>query len=1056
MSRRSATFAILLPLALASGLAASLYLYRNFSISTARAELAEALGPCRLLEGRLTGGFAYAPLDPSHPGTSLTRNQRIALRKISQRISGHSPQAIADRAVLDLIDGKPRQAVEGLQRAVAALPTNAALLSDLSAVYLAEARANDDASARVKALEAAENALSIDPRLPEARFNRALALDHLFLRNQARSAWDDYRRFDPKSAWEREAQVRGRALLGPDAATRWAVQVKNLEEAVSRHDAAAVRQIVARSPQAAREYAEEKLFGDWARAELAHRSAEATRSLDTACAIGAALVAANGERMVADTVKAIEQAVSSHDSDRLNLLVDGHAVYQEGLGTYAEGRFAEAGEQFARARDALKQAGSPFAGWAAFRLAVAEMQSFHYDRSLALLDPLARLDFKSLAGRALWVEGLLTVIQGKPEESLADYRQAFESFSAIRERENAAVVNELVAECLIDLGDLTAAWRVLMGSLKSLEEMRDPSRRQQVLEQANTAALQGDQPSAALAFVQEAFSAASSPPTAASFYRLRWRALAHSRLKRFQEAEEDLREARLVVDRYPDESARKSLLGDLLATEGEIVSHRDPSDGLARLTSAIQIYENTSYSHQLAVLLAARARTYLAVEQTADAERDFERAITAIRTQRRRIADVTLRTFYLDEVRSIFDEMVALQARLGRKALALDYAEEARAQALRDLIAESRGEPPSIVLNSEAIQESLPDGVAIIEFSVLPRELLAWVIRRDSLDLFETAVQRHEVQALVANFQATGMSGRANKASRDLAELLLGKLMPGLQGARELVIVPDRSLHAVPFAALPALSAQRYLVEQYAIAVAPSANLVAEPVEEGRRLRFSSASRALVVGNPAFDHSLLPDLVSLPHAEGEGSKISSFYRGSRLVSGKEATPAIFLEGLKSFDVVHFAGHAVANSASPLASFLALAPAGKASGVLYARDLYRLRGARAGIVVLSACSSLSGTIGDSEGMMSLARSFLAAGVPAVVGSLWRVDDRASQAFFLEFHHHLQQGGEVAEALRETQVAFLSSKDSAISGPSSWGGVQLFTAGIGSDKYRRKNG
>src|SRR4029077_7834028 len=259
---------------LASGMAAYLYLHRNPSILPPRAELAEALGPCRLLEGRVTGGFAYASFDPSHPGTSLTRNQRIALRKISQRISGSSPQAIADRGLIHLIEGNPGQAVRGLEQAAAALPTSAALLSDLSAVYLAEARANDDASVRVKALEAAENALSIDPRFPEARFNRALALDHLFLRNQARSAWADASRFDPKSDWAREARDRARALLGPDAASRWAVQVQNLEEAVSRHDAAAVRQIVAQFPQAAREHAEEKLFGDWAKAELAHRSAE--------------------------------------------------------------------------------------------------------------------------------------------------------------------------------------------------------------------------------------------------------------------------------------------------------------------------------------------------------------------------------------------------------------------------------------------------------------------------------------------------------------------------------------------------------------------------------------------------------------------------------------------------------------------------------------------------------------------------------------------------------------------------------------------------------------
>ena len=45
-------------------------------------------------------------------------------------------------------------------------------------------------------------------------------------------------------------------------------------------------------------------------------------------------------------------------------------------------------------------------------------------------------------------------------------------------------------------------------------------------------------------------------------------------------------------------------------------------------------------------------------------------------------------------------------------------------------------------------------------------------------------------------------------------------------GAKELVFVPDRSLHRVPFSALRSRRSGRFLVEAFDLAVAPSASLL--------------------------------------------------------------------------------------------------------------------------------------------------------------------------------------------------------------------------------------
>ena len=72
-----------------------------------------------------------------------------------------------------------------------------------------------------RALGAAERAVKADERLIEARFNRALALESLFLEEQARQAWQDYVARDPGSEWANEARShleklqRGAGQRGP-------------------------------------------------------------------------------------------------------------------------------------------------------------------------------------------------------------------------------------------------------------------------------------------------------------------------------------------------------------------------------------------------------------------------------------------------------------------------------------------------------------------------------------------------------------------------------------------------------------------------------------------------------------------------------------------------------------------------------------------------------------------------------------------------------------------------------------------------------------------------
>ena len=89
-----------------------------------------------------------------------------------------------------------------------------------------------------------------------------------------------------------------------------------------------------------------------------------------------------------------------------------------------------------------------------------------------------------------------------------------------------------------------------------------------------------------------------------------------------------------------------------------------------------------------------------------------------------------------------------------------------------------------------------------------------------------------------------------------------------------------------------------------------------------------------------------------------------------------------------------------------------------------------------LVILSACQSVA-SVGGGEGLGGLARPFLAGGARAVVGTLWKIDDRYAAELFPAFHQAYRNSGDATEALkaaRETQKGWQEL-------PWVWGSVEL---------------
>jgi hypothetical protein len=249
-----------------------------------------------------------------------------------------------------LITNRPREAVE-LLAPLAATAKNAQIWSDLAAARYALALQSDDPAHLAGALAAADAALREQPTLPEALFNRALVLDRLGLKSQARAAWEQYLGIDRSSDWAKEAR-RHRDDLAPE--TEFRHELARDYERLTR-DSAAARALTARFPQDARVWGESEILARWAQAHQAGENADADAHLRVAHAFGETLARRSGDAMLRAVVQSIERADPSH---RI-LLASAHLKFREAQRVFKKNRPADAETLFLAAAKDFERAESP-------------------------------------------------------------------------------------------------------------------------------------------------------------------------------------------------------------------------------------------------------------------------------------------------------------------------------------------------------------------------------------------------------------------------------------------------------------------------------------------------------------------------------------------------------------------------------------------------------------------------------------------------------------------------------------------------------------------------
>jgi CHAT domain-containing protein len=306
---------------------------------------------------------------------------------------------------------------------------------------------------------------------------------------------------------------------------------------------------------------------------------------------------------------------------------------------------------------------------------------------------------------------------------------------------------------------------------------------------------------------------------------------------------------------------------------------------------------------------------------------------------------------------------------------------------------------------------------------------------------------RHFFQLMQYPHPISGALKSYGRVGYELYQLLLEPELKGFpQSVNRLRIIPDGLLGLLPFDALPQGMGPKnprnhgelpLLIFNYRVSYANSAALLAGAKSEDREpvecLGFSwnDQSTDKPTGQPRLIKGR--DWPSLPGAGRELAQIKRMVAGA-FFTGEAASESQFKSMAGDYGLLHLALHGNSGDEEP---FIVFPSPGDSleDGVLNLYELYNLP-LKARLAVLSACETGSGALQRGEGIMSIASGFGSAGCPAVLMSVWPVDDQAGSHIMRGFYEGLGEGLPIDEALHRAKIAYMKSGGSYLTAPYYW--------------------
>lgn len=349
--------------------------------------------------------------------------------------------------------------------------------------------------------------------------------------------------------------------------------------------------------------------------------------------------------------------------------------------------------------------------------------------------------------------------------------------------------------------------------------------------------------------------------------------------------------------------------------------------------------------------------------------------------------------------------------------------------------------------NLRKIKEILPANGALLDFCVLDSSLYIIYISKSSTNIRKQSFTEFDRKGL-REFHKS-ISDFQNSNYKRYVELWSNRLLQDVKvdvlDIDKLIILPDDELSFIPFEILNLDASQ--LVQTVNVSYAWS-------IEQLIELNVNKTNNEKLLGfapsyeiNSEQDHKLYASLVrsgelALPWAKLELENIDNIWKIEKYL-GTEATEHAFKSLCNEYDILHLSMHGLVDEDNSLNSALLFNSEldSLEDGLLYSHEIYNLP-MQAKLAVLSACNTGFGKLERSEGVMSMSRSFAAAGVPSTVMSLWKVPDQSTSMIMTSFYDHLHKGNEIDVSLRLAKLDYLNSLEAPeYAHPKYWAGFVL---------------
>jgi CHAT domain-containing protein len=1021
----------------------------------------------RPTEARITQ-FSYAPFVTTRgaAGKSVNEAKRDRAELTFRNALNERPTPALHHAL-----GKVYLAKSDFDRAIAEFEearkgdaNNALIYADLGAAYLEKGKlgitGNDEARAEAgkgladlgRALENLTKALELQPSLLEALFNRALCEQKMTLYAKAEEDWRLYLQKDSSSRWAEEARQNLKALEERTTrATESEDQLRQnfLQAFKTRNDSEAWIALT-RSQRRAGNSLVEQMLDEYLEHRLRSETEAATRALQVIKFAGDVQSQKIGERYTFDLAKIYGECALQ----KCQSLAAARNQMKLASASFNKNEFDEAVRLFSAAEAAFAKINdTPEALFARSWVGVSTLRLSQAEAGVQIFEELST-KFEA-RGYKFFQAVALT--------ALGDAYATLNEFSKRLDYANRALV---MSELLEDHANVVrcqshrlGTYLILNDEEKSLDAFLRATARADYIppdpklvwplyyEAALDFHFLG-LPSSALAFAQEAMSLANAADVGLLRSRS-WERLGviYGKQGNFDAAIDSGNRALAEAAKISGDVIRNNMsahsalvLGELHAAAGEA------KQSLEYFDQSIKVYEGLkseaySYRSHKGKLLAL-----IAQHDDGHAEAELETVLALFEGQRQKIVEESNRDKFFDSGQDTYDVAISFALSHGNDyAKALGYAEASRARSLFEMMGNGvnpinspdgkelllRGNTAPLTVAE--IQQQMPAAGQLLEYAALPDRLVMWVVTPSAVKGAQVSIEatkldenvRRYVSLLSEHNPSSAASDQIRAEGRKLSESLLAPVQQFLDPAKQLCIVPDKSLNFLPFAAL-LNSSGKYLVEDFQLEQAASANVFVRSSTTATAKERTSAETLLSVGNPALDSSKFNDLADLPEAEREAKEVASFYKEAMVLTGADASRSRVIRDSARADVIHFATHAISDPESPLASKLVLASdstsaSTKEGDAFEAFDIYGLQLPRTRLIVLSACQTGIEHSYKGEGAVGLARPFIAAGVPLVVATLWPVESDATAVLMISFHRYRKtQELSTVAALRMAQL------------------------------------